>query len=86
MTELAGIAALSRLAFVERFTARLGRPSAAYLTQARLQRAADLLSNREAPVAAVARAVGYTSDAAFTCAFARRYGMPPGRWRREVQA
>jgi hypothetical protein len=30
--------------------------------------------------------VGYTSEAAFSRAFKRRYGTPPARWRRDMRA
>jgi AraC-like DNA-binding protein len=82
VTELAKVATLSRSTFAERFTALLGCPPAGYLTDVRLRRAADLLTSTTEPIGMIARAVGYTSDAAFVRAFTRRYGQPPGRWRR----
>lgn len=81
VAELAQMANLSRTAFAERFTRLLGRPPAAYLIDRRLDRAAQLLRTDTASVAAVAAAVGYTSEAGFSRAFSRRFGAPPLRWR-----
>lgn len=81
VSELAAMANLSRTAFAERFARLLGRPPAGYLIDRRLDRAAHLLRTEGASVGAVAREVGYTSDAAFTRAFSRRFGAPPLRWK-----
>jgi AraC-like DNA-binding protein len=83
---LADMANLSRSAFAERFTKRVGQPPATYLAQVRLADAADRLLDTNDPVSAVAVKVGYDSEAAFSRAFSRRYGMPPARWRRHASA
>jgi transcriptional regulator GlxA family with amidase domain len=61
-------------------------PPAAYLAHVRLDAATDLLRDTALPVTLIAANVGYTSEAAFSRAFKRRYGMPPARWRRDVRA
>ena len=81
VAELAQMANLSRTAFAERFTRLLGCPPAGYLIDRRLDRAAQLLRADTASVAAIAAAVGYTSEAGFSRAFSRRFGAPPLRWR-----
>jgi AraC-like DNA-binding protein len=43
--------------------------------------AARLLRESAAPLAAVARQVGYSSEFAFANAFKRQYGIAPGRYR-----
>ncbi|TWI67293.1 AraC-like DNA-binding protein [Pseudoduganella lurida] len=78
---LARAAALSRSAFCERFARLVGAAPARYLARWRMARAGALLRQSRAPVAAIALAVGYESEAAFTRAFARVAGMPPSRWR-----
>jgi len=83
---LAREVALSRSAFHERFTRFVGQPPIQYLAQWRMQAAARLLRESPAPVAAVARAVGYESEAAFTRAFKRAAGAPPAVWRRAQAA
>ena len=45
--------------------------------------AARLLRESDAPLAAVAERVGYTSEFAFADAFKREYGIAPGRYRRQ---
>ncbi len=82
VTTLARNARMSRSAFAERFTRLLGRAPAAYVTERRLDHAADLLRSTNDPVSRIASDVGYTSNAAFSRAFQRRYGDSPQRWRK----
>jgi AraC-like DNA-binding protein len=79
--ELGRAAGLSRAAFARRFTALVGRPPLAYLTWWRLTIAARLLRDGDAPLATVAKRVGYGSEYAFANAFKREYGIAPGRYR-----
>jgi len=44
--------------------------------------AAQRLRDSNDTVAAIAHSVGYTSEYAFSRAFARARGLPPGRYRR----
>ena len=80
---LADDVALSRSAFYERFVRLVGQPPMQYLTQWRMQAAANLLRQSRAPVASIALDVGYESEAAFTRAFKRLVGKPPASWRRD---
>jgi AraC-like DNA-binding protein len=79
---LADEIALSRSALYERFTQLIGQPPMQYLTQWRMQVAANLLRESRSPVLSVALDVGYESEAAFTRAFKRLVGTPPATWRR----
>ncbi|WP_129843445.1 AraC family transcriptional regulator [Streptomyces sp. RFCAC02] len=79
--ELGRQARLSRAAFARRFTRLTGRPPLAYVTWWRLTTAARLLRTGDAPVASIAQRVGYSSPYAFTHAFKRQYGTPPGAYR-----
>lgn len=79
---LADEIALSRSAFYERFVRLIDQPPMQYLTQWRMQVAANLLRQTRAPVAAIALDVGYDSEAAFARAFKRLVGAPPATWRR----
>ncbi|MEV0898296.1 AraC family transcriptional regulator [Actinoplanes sp. NPDC049802] len=79
---LAACAGLSRAPFARRFTDLLGRPPMAYLTWWRMTLAAGLLRDTDATVGDVAAQVGYRSEFAFAAAFKRRFGSPPGRYRR----
>ena len=81
VAELAGLASLSRAAFAARFTRLVGEPPGRYLAGLRLARAADQLVTTSEPVGSIGKAVGYTSEAAFSRAFAREYGTAPRTWR-----
>lgn len=80
--ELARRTGLSRSAFAQRFNDLLGEPPMQYLTRWRLQVAAKELSIGDKPLAVVAVEVGYESEAAFSRAFKRQFGMPPASWRK----
>jgi AraC-like DNA-binding protein len=79
--QLSDVAQMSRTAFTRRFRAAMGTSPMAYLTDWRLTSAAGLLQESSAPLAAVARRSGYSTPYAFTAAFRRKYGLPPGRYR-----
>jgi AraC-like DNA-binding protein len=78
---LAGEVGLSRSAFAQRFTSLLGQPPMQYLSRWRLRAAARELRSGSGSVAVLAGKVGYESEAAFSRAFKREFGMPPGSWR-----
>jgi AraC-like DNA-binding protein len=73
---------LSRSAFAERFTSFVGEPPMRYLALWRLRRAAQRLRESHAPLARIAFEVGYESEAAFSRAFKREFGVPPAAWRK----
>jgi AraC-like DNA-binding protein len=79
---LAAKAGSSRSVLAERFTQLVGQPAMQYLTQWRMQLAARMLSEPSAKVVAVADAVGYESEAAFSRAFKKSVGVAPTAWRR----
>lgn len=83
--ELSRAAGLSRAAFTRRFTAAAGRSPMAYLIGVRLDRAARLLRETEAPLASIARQVGYATEFSFAGAFRREYGVAPGRFRQAAR-
>jgi len=73
--------ASSRTVLTERFTHLVGEPPMHYLTRWRIHLAATLLTSHDAKVSAVARQVGYDSDAAFSRAFKKLAGVAPAAWR-----
>ena len=79
---LAALASLSRSAFAARFAHLLGQPPGAYVLRQRLERAAHLLDSTTEPIGRIATLVGYTSEAAFSRAFARAFGDSPRAWRK----
>ena len=78
---LAKEVALSRSAFVDRFTTLVGMPPIRYLTVWRLQTAKLNLRETNKTIAQLAHAVGYESEEAFSRAFKREFGLSPARWR-----
>lgn len=79
--EMAIDANMSRSTFAPRFKQAVGSSPLTYLTVWRLQLACRLLDTTNATLAAIARQVGYRSDAALSKAFRRHIGMPPGAYR-----
>ena len=73
---------LSRSALAERFTQFVGQPLMQYLTNWRMQLAANHLLSGTDSVAVVANRVGYDSEAAFSRAFKKTAGAPPSQWRK----
>ena len=71
---------------LQRAFTEAGTTVRSYVFEVRMARAAELLREGDLPVAAVSRAVGYRQPAQFAKAFARRYGVPPSRWRAEPAA
>jgi AraC-like DNA-binding protein len=81
IAHLADEVGISRSALVERFSRYLSEPPMAYLTRWRLQLAAESLQKTSRGVADIATDIGYQSEAAFSRAFRREFGQPPGRYR-----
>ncbi|MBB4693327.1 AraC-like DNA-binding protein [Actinoplanes abujensis] len=79
--QLSSVAGMSRTTFHRRFTAVTGTPPMAYLADRRMSLGAQLLRASPAPLAAIARQVGYSTEFAFSAAFRRTYGVAPGQFR-----
>lgn len=86
LPQLAQASGTSRTVLAERFVQLMGEPPLAYLARWRLQLGARRLSCTNRTVLQVACDVGYGSEAAFSRAFKRAFGMPPARYRREHKA
>jgi AraC-like DNA-binding protein len=86
LESLAREVGLSRSALAERFTEYVGQPPMQYLTNWRMQLAANHLMSGHDSVAEVADRVGYESEAAFSRAFKKIVGVPPGQWRKHRDA
>lgn len=83
---LAGVANMSRSAFVERFRKLTGEPPMRYLQRWRLQVARDLLIRSADTVSAIADQVGYASEVSFRQSFRKEMGMTPSEVRRSATA
>ena len=84
--ELAAAVHVSRSTLVRRFNDLVGEPPAAYLTRWRMELAARLLRESEQPVGRISHLVGYTSEFAFSRAFSKHRGEPPGRYRKRIKS
>jgi AraC-like DNA-binding protein len=74
---LAEAAGMSRSAFAAHFKEVLGQTPLQYVPEWRMQKATQLLQQRDKKLIDVARSVGYESDAAFSKAFKRVVGANP---------
>ena len=79
---LAGEAGMSRSAFFDRFTRKVGLRPMEYLLGWRMALAKELLRRKTFALDEVARRVGYGSASTFSIAFSRHVGQPPGRYAR----
>lgn len=86
VAQLATLVGMSRAVFARRFRAAMGLAPIEYLGRWRMLRAASLLRSSNLSIARVAETVGYTSEYAFSTAFTRLMGCPPGRYRRQASA
>ncbi len=82
---LANVAGLSPYHFSRAFTARLGESVMGYVRARRLESASFRLSAAmPPPLIDLAFDCGFESQEAFTRAFRRRFGIPPGQFKRET--
>ena len=75
---LAAEAGCSRSVFAERFQRLTGVPPLRYVAELRMRLASQWIGTDKMPIEAVANALGYASQAAFSRAFKRVTGHPPG--------
>ncbi len=83
---LAAASGMSRSAFAVRFKELVGETPLEYLTNWRMHKATALLQKGEKKLFEVAKSVGYDSDAAFSKAFKRIFGVAPREYRRSASA
>lgn len=81
---LASELAMSRSAFAARFTELVGEPVMGYVTRHRMRVALARLRDEGTTVGELAGRLGYGSEAAFSRAFKRVVGVPPGAVRRRA--
>jgi AraC-like DNA-binding protein len=78
---LADSVAMSRSAFMFKFTGLVGMPPIRYVTVWRLETAKLDLRETSKSIVAIAHAAGYESGEAFSRAFKREFGASPANWR-----
>ena len=84
LDELADIAGMSRARFAVNFRETVGTTPLDYLTDWRISIAQNLLKQGQ-PIKTVAAAVGYQSQAALSRVFARRVGIAPAQWLKQLE-
>ncbi|CAM0556559.1 RCS-specific HTH-type transcriptional activator RclR [Vreelandella titanicae] len=78
VAELAAESHVSRSVFAQRFQTTIGMPPLRYATELRMRLAGQWLTHERVSIDVVAQRLGYTSQAAFSRAFKRVTGQPPG--------
>nr|WP_328703240.1 AraC family transcriptional regulator [Agrobacterium larrymoorei] len=78
LAELASVMGASRSVFAERFLEITGMTPVRYLTELRMRLAMQWIGRENMPIEAAAIKLGYGSQAAFSRAFKRIIGHPPG--------
>ncbi|MBW7973752.1 AraC family transcriptional regulator [Bradyrhizobium sp. BR 10289] len=81
LSELANVAGLSRMHFAAQFRAATGYRPREYLLNYRIEHAKMLLTTTGRPLAEIALAVGFSTQAHFSTVFKRMSGQSPARWR-----
>ena len=79
--ELADLAGMSRSAFAETFTRRVGMPPMVYLSTWRFAIAKQALRSSSRPISEIAQYAGYSSTSAFSNAFRNFVGAGPAEFR-----
>ena len=72
---------VSRSVLAQRFNDLVGVPPMQYLKRWRLSIAARMLRSERAHIGRIIDAIGYESEASFSRAFKKEYGLAPGQWR-----
>jgi AraC family transcriptional activator of mtrCDE len=78
---LAARANASRASLVRMFRKLVQRPPLEFLSELRLELARRKLATSSLPLGDIAAEIGYQSESAFSRAFRRRFGIPPGEAR-----
>jgi AraC family transcriptional regulator len=84
LAALAELARLSPYHFCRTFKQSFGMPPHRYHANRRIERAKQLLANRELPVTTIALDVGFSETSTFTAAFHRLTGQTPTSYRRNL--
>jgi AraC family transcriptional regulator len=84
LAELAAVACMSKYHFLRTFRRTTGFTPYQYLLGARMRRAAAQLRASRAPVAAIAYEAGFGDLSTFNNRFRKMFGVPPGRFRKEL--
>lgn len=81
LAELAAVAGVHPAHLARTFRLHLGSTPGAYLRRLRIERARHALATSTDPIATIALAMGFSSQAHFTRTFHRLVGLPPAAYR-----
>ena len=84
VSSLAQLTKQSRSSFSKKFVELVGVPPMLYLKNWRMKLASQLLKETDKNIAQVAECIGYSSQAAFSRAFAQRFGYAPKNFRAAI--
>ena len=82
LADIAGASGLSRMYFAAQFRVSTGMRPHEFVLRRRIDRACELLLSTAMPIAEVALAVGFQTQAHFTTVFKRFVDETPYRWRK----
>ena len=85
LSELAGVANLSRFHFLRSFKKATGIAPHQYIIRARVARAKTLLASGDLPIREISERAGFGTPAQFSATFRRMTGMTPGLFRRSYR-
>jgi AraC family transcriptional regulator len=78
---IAGVAGLSKYHFGKAFRQSTGMTLHSYVLACRMRRSQELLAKSDLPLAAIAKAAGFSNQSHFTSVFSSRIGISPGSYR-----
>lgn len=84
VADIASSCGLSRSSFMKAFRETTGATPYQWLMDQRIEAAKQLLISRRFSLAEIAIRCGFADQSHFTRVFARRVGLAPGAWRREI--
>lgn len=76
---------MSRASFARTFKSLVGQSPMDYLTDCRMQRAAQYLLSGNLAIGYISELIGYHSERAFRQAFMQRFGVTPRDYRKQEQ-
>ena len=82
--QLASMAGMSRSLYFKEFKRLVGETPLSYLTNWRILKAQEILSESKINISEVASKVGYQSEAAFNRLFKSKIGITPAAYRRKI--
>jgi transcriptional regulator GlxA family with amidase domain len=84
LRQVAEACELSVSHFARAFKTTFRRPPYKWLTERRVDRARDLMTNSRLPLAGIAAQCGFADQSALNRSFKRIHGVSPGLWRRRT--